>query len=142
MRIFLSIIMVLALATASFAAQPAIKQAVPFSNASGASAAVKYSEVYNATYFPNKTLHYSGVTLTSTLASPTFKNMSGTLLAQCAPAATGPWSTCVLNNYAQTAVSATTNGSFTWRDISSYVRFKWTSGTVGGKLKAWLNLSE
>lgn len=137
MRIFLVLLSLVCFASTALAS-PNIKQAIPFNNASGASAAVKTSQVYNVVNFPNKTVHYSGVTLAGTA----FKNMSGTVIAQCAPTSTGPWSTCIANDYAQTAVSKTTNGSFTWRDFSSYIRFQWTSGTVGGKLKAWLNLSE
>lgn len=117
-----------------------IKQAVPFSNVSAASAAVKTSSVYNVTGWKTKTLHVSGVTLGSSPTSVTYKNMSGTMIAQCAPTSSGPWSTCVANDYAQTAVSRTTNGLFTWSDAVAYVRFRWTSGTVGGKLKAWLEL--
>ena len=112
---------------------------IPFVNMSAASAAVNTSDVYNVTGYKMKTLHVSGVTLGSTIAAPTFKNMSGTLLAQCAPTQTGPWSTCIANDYAQTAASKTTNGSFTWSDVTSYIRLHWTSGTVGGKLKAWLS---
>lgn len=115
---------------------------VPFSNMSAASAAVKTSSVYNVTGKRHKTLHVSGVTLTSSPSSVTFKNMSGTLVAQCGPTASGPWSTCIANDYGQTAVSKTTNGSFSWSDISNYVRLQWTSGTIGGKLKAWLNFSD
>lgn len=112
---------------------------VPFASISAASGAVKTSDVFNVTGYKTKTLHVSGVTLTSSPTSVTYKNMSGTLLAQCAPTSSGPWSTCVANDYAQTAASKTTNGSFTWSDVTSYVRLHWTSGTVGGKLKAWFN---
>lgn len=135
-KFFTAILLVSAFATMAFAD---VTAKVPFSNTSSASAAVKTSDAYNVTGFSKKTLHVSGVTLTSSPSSVTFKNMSGTLVAQCAPTSTGPWSTCVANDYAQTAVSKTTNGSFSWSDISSYVRLQWTGGTVGGKLKAWLN---
>lgn len=116
---------------------------IPFANISAASAATKTSSVYNMTGFKNKTIHVSGVTLGSSLSSVTFKNMSGTVTAECSPTSSGPFVTCVANDYAQTAVSRTTNGTFSWADATPYVRFKWISGTVGGKLKLWFNyLSE
>ena len=111
---------------------------VPFSNISGASAAVKTSDVVNVSGYKTKSLTVSGVDLAGT----GFKNMSGTVVAQCGPSPTGPWSTCLANDYAQTSISRTTNGLFTWSDAVAYVRLQWTSGTVGGKLKAWLNLIE
>ena len=111
---------------------------VPFSNISAASAAVKTATVVNVSGYRTKTLTVSGVNLAGT----GFKNMSGTVIAQCGPSDTGPWSTCVANDYAQTAISRTTNGTFTWSDAVAYVRLHWTSGTVGGKLKAWLNMVE
>lgn len=115
---------------------------VPFANMSAASAAVKTSAVMNVRGYKVKSLSVSGVTLGSSPAAITFKNMSGTLVAQCAPSSDGPWVTCIANDYAQTAASRTTNGIFTWSDSFPYVRLHWTSGTVGGKLKAWLNWTE
>jgi len=143
MKRLISFIVVSAFCLASLPAFAAnFTSKVPFSNISAASAAVKTSDVYNVSGKRFKTLHVSGVTLTSSLSSITYKNMSGTFIAECAPTSSGPWSTCVANDYAQTAVSRTTNGNFTWADISNYVRLKWTSGTVGGKLKAWFNFSD
>lgn len=138
MKILVTISMVLALA-ASACASSDFGGVVAFSNISAASAAVKTSSAYYVGGYKMKTMHVSGVTLTSSPSSVTYKNMSGTLIAQCAPTSSGPWSTCVANGYAQTAASVTTNTSFTWTDVSNYIRLKWTSGTVGGKLKAWLN---
>lgn len=138
--LFLTLMLALAFVSSALAA-PATKQVVMFSNISAASAAVKTSSVVSITPYKFKSLHVSGVTLTSSLTSPTFKNMSGTLVAQCAPTSNGPWSTCATDD-AQTAVSRTTNGNFSWHGVSSYLRLQWTSGTIGGKLKAWLNLSE
>lgn len=109
---------------------------------SGASAAVTTTSAINVRGFKTKSMAVSGVTLTSNPASITYKNMSGTVLIQCAPTASGPWSTCIANDYAQTAISRTTNGIFTWSDAVAYVRLHWTAGTVGGKLKAWLNWQE
>lgn len=134
--IIMSVAMV-AFAPAAFAATTVSK--IPFVNMSAASAATKTSAVYNVSGYKNKTLQVSGVTLTSSVSSVTFKNMSGTLTAECAPSASGPWTTCIANEYGQTAVSKTTNGVFTWIDVTPYVRLKWISGTVGGKLKVWFN---
>ena len=132
MRVFTSILLVLALATVSVAGQATTKQ--PFANMSAASGAVKTSAILNMTGAKTKTLHVSGTT-----RAGAFKNMSGTLIAQCAPSTSGPWSTCVANDYAQTAVSRTTNGSFTWSDVSGYVRLQWTGSTVETWLKAWVS---
>lgn len=141
-RCLLAAGLVLAMATSALAG-PNIKQFVPFSNISAASAAVKTTSVYNVSGFANKTLQVNGVTLGSTVANPTFKNMSGTLIAQCSQTTNGPWVTCAqAQSSGGAAVSATSNTILTWRDFSNYVRLQWTSGTVGGKLKAWLNLSE
>lgn len=106
---------------------------------SSASAGVKTSAVYDVSGYKVKTLTVSGATLNSNNSSTTFKNMSGTAVVECAGTKIGPWSTCVANDYAQTAVSRTTNGQMTWTDASPFVRFKWTAGTVGTKLKAFLN---
>jgi hypothetical protein len=138
--LFLALAFCSALTATAHAA--AFGNAVPFVNMSAASAAVKTSSVYSVRGFGTKTLNVSGVTLGSSPSDITFKNMSGTVLAQCAPTSTGPWSTCIANDYAQTAASRTTNGAFTWSDATAYVRLHWTSGTIGGKLKAWLNWQE
>lgn len=109
---------------------------------SAASAAVKTSSAIDVRKYSTKTLHVSGATLASNAASLTFKNMSGTAIVQCAPTSSGPWSTCIANGYAQTAISLTTNNVMTWKDATPYIRFKWTAGTVGTKLKAYLNYIE
>lgn len=105
---------------------------------SAASAAVKTSSVIDVRRYPRKTMYVSGATIDSVLTAPTFGNMSGTAIMQCGPTSSGPWSTCVANDYAQTAVSLTSSGSITWTDSAPYVRFRWTAGTTGKKLKAWL----
>lgn len=142
MKTILFIILALALAIPGVASAGAYGNAVPFANMSAADAAVKTSSAISVRGYGKKTLNVSGVTLGSSPSSITFKNMSGTLLAQCAPTSTGPWVTCIANDYAQTAISRTTNGAFTWDDATAYVRLHWTAGTVGGKLKAWLNWQE
>lgn len=113
-----------------------------FATYSAASAAVKTSSAYNVRGFKTKSMTVSGVTLASSPSAPSFKNMSGTVIAECAPTDTGPWSTCIANDYAQTDVSRTTNGVFTWGDAVAYVRLKWTAATTGTKLKAWFNWTE
>lgn len=136
MRIFITIILALAFAVPAMA-EPNIKQIIPFANASSASAAVRTSAVINVAKFRHKTLVVNGMT-----SAGVFKSMSGTILAQCGPTTNGPWSTCIANDYAQTAASRTTNGLFSWSDTSSFVRLHWTGSTVETWLKAWLNLSE
>jgi hypothetical protein len=113
-----------------------------FATYSAASAAVKTSAAFNVRGFKTKTMTVSGVTLGSSTSSVSFQNMSGTVIAECAPADSGPWSTCIANDYAQTAASRTTNGTFTWSDAVAYVRLKWTAATTGHKLKAWFNWTE
>lgn len=124
-------------AFASIANAGEVSTKVAFTNISAASAAVTTGTVYNTSGAKLKTLSVTGTSLGAG-GLGAFKNMSGTIIAQCAPTASGPWSTCVANDYAQTAVSRTTNGQFTWTDISNYVRLKWTAGTVETAIKAWL----
>ena len=107
-----------------------------FALLSSASGTVRTSSAFNVRGFETKTLQVSGATLGSNASSTTFKNMSGTVLAQCSADGT-LWDTCIANDYAQTAVSRTTNGIFSWNDAINYIRLKWTGGTVGGKLKAF-----
>lgn len=117
--------------------------AIPFANLSAASGATKYSTAIAMRGYNTKTLHLSGVTLTSSPTSITFKNMSGTVTAQCAPSADGPWTGCGRwQDGTGSAVSMTTNSNMSWKDSSAYVRLKWVAGTIGGKLKAWLNWNE
>jgi hypothetical protein len=139
MRSFLIAILMVAFALPAFAAGSG---GTAFALYSGASAAVTTTDAYNVRGYKTKTLTVSGATLGSNASSITFQNMSGTVLAECAPATTGPWATCVANDYAQTAASKTTNGSITWSDAAAYVRMKWTAGTVGTKLKSYFNWTE
>jgi hypothetical protein len=138
MKSFLLTIMALMLAVPAFSAD--FKTAIPFANMSASGAAVKTSAAYFVGGYARKSVQVTGVTLTSNLASPTFKNMSGTLIAQCGPTSSGPWVTCLQGqSSAGAAVSLTTNTVTFWEGASSYIRFQWTSGTIGGKLKAWFN---
>lgn len=108
---------------------------------SAASGAVKTSSAFNVRGFKTKSMQVSGATLASSAASTTFKNMSGTVVAECSQNGS-LWVTCIANDYGQTAVSRTTNGIFTWTDAFNYIRLKWTSGTIGGKLKAFFSWAE
>lgn len=128
------------IAFASFAmAAPVMTGQVPFNVVTGASGAVATSSVYNTAGSKMKTMQVTGINATD---NATFKNMSGTVVAQCGSTATGPWVTSIANDYGQTAVSRTTSGIFTWTDVCQYVRLQWTAGTVSTKLKAWLFYSE
>lgn len=140
MKTILSLILitVLALPGVSLAFQHS-EQA--FALMSSASAGVKTTAAYDVRKFKTKSIQVSGATLTSNNSAVTFKNMSGTVIAECSQNAS-LWDTCIANDYAQTAVSRTTNGIFSWTDAFNYVRLKWTGGTVGGKLKAFLSMTE
>lgn len=139
MKFFFSILIMLAFCTSAFSAGNSSKS---FPLYSSASAGVKTSAVYDVSGYKVKTLTVSGATLNSNNSATTFKNMSGTAIVECGGTKSGPWATCVANDYAQTAVSRTTNGQMTWTDASPFVRFKWTASTVGTKLKAFLNWTE
>ncbi len=134
-KIILAVFMTFALATAAIAG-PATKQLVPFSYYSSASGAAVYSSVVNVLPFRNKTVVVNGYTMSTTTSAA----LSGTALVQCGPTSSGPWTTCVANNYAQTAISMTSNGSMSWADTASYVRVSWAK--TAGLVKVWLNLSE
>lgn len=129
-----------AFALPAFAVDTAEKAFALFSSASGT---VRTTSVFSVLKYRNKTVIVNGATLASNASSTTFKNMSGTLVAECGPTSSGPWTTCKQAQSSGGAdVSITSNGHITWRDVVSYIRLKWTGGTVGTKLKAWLNLSE
>lgn len=142
MKTFLTLMIIIAI-TLAFALPvvAASNGGNAFALYSGASGAVKTSAVFNVRGYRTKTLQVSGATITSNASSTTFKNMSGTVLADCAPTTNGPWATCVQQD--GTAVSLTSNGLLSWDDAVSYIRLKWTASTVGTKLKAfftWLEL--
>jgi hypothetical protein len=115
-----------------------------FALLSSASGTVRTGDAINVRGFKTKTLTVTGATLTSNATTAVYKNMSGTFIVEQSPTntAAGPWTTAIANDYAQTAASRTTNGTFTWSDAAAYIRLKWTGGTVGTKLKAWLNYAE
>jgi len=139
MKKFLFAILMIAFAFPCFASQ---NGGQAFGIYSAASAAVKTSAAVNVRGFKSKTMTVSGVTLTSNATSATFKTMSGTAIVQCAPSSNGPWSTCINNNYAQTAASLTANNTFSWEDAVAYIRVKWTASTTGQKVKIFLNWLE
>lgn len=140
MKKFLSLIVIIAMFVPCMAFAGAYGSNA-FALYSAASGAVKTSSSFNVRGFKTKSMQVEGVTLTSNPSSLTFKNMSGTVLAQCSQDNT-VWETCIANDYAETAVSRTTNGLFTWSDAVAYIRLKWTAGTVGTKLKAWFTWTE
>lgn len=138
MKKFFAALVMVAFATPAFAGSGG----AAFATYSAASAAVKTSAAQNVRGYKVKTLTINGVTLTSSADSLTFKNMSGTVIVEGAPTSSGPWTTVIANDYAQTAVSKTTNGTMTWSDAIAYIRVKWTAATSGQKVKAWLNWNE
>lgn len=143
MKTFFTTIFLLAFAIPAFAAGNSSQAFALYSAASGA---VKTSDAVSVRSYKTKSLTVSGATLNSNASAVTYKNMSGTLIAQCAPTSSGPWSTCISNENASSgtsqSVSRTTNGVFTWNDAVAYIRLHWTAGTLGTKLKAWFNFIE
>lgn len=135
MKTIIFALVMLALALPAMA-QPAMKAVTPFSLYSAASGTAVYSSVINVTPFRKKTVTINGYAM----AAKTEAALSGTALVQCGPTPSGPWTTCVNNNYAQTAVSATANSTLTWEDVSSYIRVSWAK--TAGRVSVWLNLSE
>lgn len=133
-QFILTVFCLLVLAPVAFAAT--VVGQVPINGTTAASGTVTTSSTYFVNGYKTKSMSVTGLT------GSTFKNMSGTVVAQCAPTSSGPWSTCIANDYAQTAISRTTNGIFTWADAFPYVRFQWTAGTVSTTLKAWFYYSE
>jgi hypothetical protein len=110
--------------------------AVPFSLYSATSATAVKSSAYKTRGFKTKTVTVQGVAI----ATHEDAALSGTVLVECAPSSAGPWSTCVDNGYAQTAVSTTANGTRTWTDASAYVRASWAK--TAGLVKVWLDWVE
>lgn len=112
---------------------------IAFATYSGASGAIITSSAVNVRGFGIKTFTVSGVKITSSADAPTFKNMSGTAIVECAPTASGPWTTC--STEGATAISKTSNGYQQWEDAAAYIRVKWTasSSAIGKKVKMWLN---
>lgn len=139
MKILLSFALSLLFCASAFAAG---NGGTAFALYSAASGATKTSSAYDVRAFKTKTLTITGATITSNASSATFKNMSGTVTVECSPNGGNPWTTCIANDYAQTAASRTTNGQITWSDASPYIRLKWVAGTVGTKLKAFINWIE
>lgn len=133
MKSFFLAFLILLLTTTAFAAGG--EAFVPYS-ATGAKTLT--SGAYRVQGNPLKSIVVTGI---KNPANPTtFKNMSGTLTAECGPSTNGPWATCIANDYAQTTVSRTTSGAFTWNDAINYVRLKWvTTGNTRNYIKAWLN---
>ena len=80
MKRFLFAILICCLPSVSFAANYG---GTAFALYSAASGTVKTSSVINVRGFKTKSMQVEGVTITSNPGSLTFKNMSGTVLAQC-----------------------------------------------------------
>ena len=135
LKILLPLALILAMSTGSIAGVD-YGASVPFSNYSAASGAAVYSSAYRVAGYSLKTVSITGTDMTTLAAAA----LSGTVLVQCGPTSSGPWSTCLNNNYAQTAVSTTANGTLTWRDAAAYIRVSWAK--TAGRVKVWLNWSE
>lgn len=123
-----------AFSTSAFAA--GYGNGVPFSNYSAANGTAVKSQAYNVRGFKVKTVTSQGVAT----AGHTDTTLSGTVLVECGPTASGPWTTCTANDYAQTAVSMTANGNMTFTNAAPYIRASWAK--TAGQVKVWLNWQE
>lgn len=136
MKKILSLVLLASLfATSAFALD--VGNAVPFSMYSAASGTAVKSTAYDVRRFKTKTVTVQGYDMASPSAAA---SLSGTALVECGPTSSGPWTTCVDNSYAQTAVSTTANGTRTWTDASAYIRASWAK--TAGRVKIWLNWNE
>lgn len=132
--LFLALAFCFALSASAYAA--AFGNAVPFSNYSATSGTAVKSSAYNVRGFKTKTITVQGVAVEAHADT----TLSGTVLLECAPTASGPWTTCIANDYAQTAVSMTANGNMTVTNAAAYIRASWAK--TAGLVKVWLNWSE
>lgn len=132
-RLFLAMALCLASATVAAAGYG---NGVPFSNYSATSGTAVKSQAYNVRGFNVKTVTVQGVAV----ADHTDAALSGTVLVECAPTASGPWTTCTSNEYAQTPISLTSNGNMTFTNASAYIRASWAK--TAGLVKVWLNWQE
>lgn len=132
-RLFLALALCL---TSSTVALAGYGNGVPFSNYSAANGTAVKSQAYNVRGFNVKTVTVQGVAV----AGHTDTTLSGTVLVECAPTSSGPWTTCTANDYAQTAVSMTANGNMTFTNAAAYIRASWAK--TAGLVKVWLNWQE
>ncbi len=135
--LFMAVLLAMAFSTAAFAGQFANN--VPFtkySTAYVAGFATVYSSAYDVRMFKTKTVTVQGIAI----SGHTNTSLSGTVLIQCGPTSSGPWNTCVNSSYAQTAISTTSNGTFTWSDAAAYIRASWAK--TAGEVSVWLNYLE
>lgn len=95
--------------------------AKPFDNYTGFLDTARQSAAINVSSYKTKTLYIQGK-----YSGAAFLNLSGTTLARCGPASTGPWTTAIANDYAQTAVSVTTNSIITWTDACVWLQLQFT----------------
>lgn len=130
----LAAILVAMFATSAFA--NAFGNYVPFSQYSATSGTAVKSSAINVRGFKTKTVTVQGVAV----AAHANAALSGTVLVECGPTASGPWNTCVANDYAQTGITTTSNGTFTWSDAAAYIRASWAK--TAGEVNVWLNWQE
>jgi hypothetical protein len=136
MKTFISLIIVAVLCLPCLAVAGSYSSFVPFSAYSAASGTAVKSSAVNVRGYNVKTVTVQGIAV----AGHTNATLSGTVLVECAPTSAGPWNTCIANNYAQTAVSLTANGTQSWESASAYIRASWAK--TAGEVSVWLNWQE
>lgn len=110
---------------------------VPFSMYSATSGTAVKSAAYNVRGFKVKTVTVQGVAI----AGHTDAALSGTVLVECGPTASGPWTTCNQSQSSAGAdVTTTANDTITWMDANAYIRASWAK--TAGLVKVWLNWTE
>ena len=121
MKAFLSLILMVMVAVPVFAREDSVTIKV-FNNMS----TTGNSTAYNTIGFRHKSMSVQGIAVSGHTAA----SLSGTVAAQCAPTASGPWQTCA--GITGTAISTTSNGNFYWIDPFPFTRaaFTKTSGEV------------
>lgn len=122
-----SIFMVMLVSSLAFAGQPIAKML--FSNSSTVQGAASYSSAVKVSPSELKSVVVNGV-----YQGGTFGNFSGTVLLQCGPSSTGPWTTC--KDVGGNAVSSTSNGHFNLESMIPYVRASWTR--TKHRVSVWL----
>jgi hypothetical protein len=130
------LILALAIALPSMASAAAFGNYVPFSMYSAVDGTAVKSGAINVRGFKTKTVTVQGVAI----AGHANAALSGTALIECGPTSSGPWTTCTANDYAQTAVSTTSNTNITFTNAAAYVRASWAK--TAGLVSVWLNYVE
>lgn len=130
-KLILTFILSLAMAIPAMAFEGDVVDKAVWSNYSGNKSAARYSDVYKVSRYKNKQVIVHGQ-----YSSGVFQNMSGTLAVEVSPDGSTRW--VAAEDYAGTALTATTNNAISWADSAAYVRFKWTA--VKRRVNLWFRM--